>query len=181
MRNPSFPFYPGDWLRNLKLCAATHQHKGVWMDIMCLMHDSDEYGILRMPLKQIAAAVRAKPALVAYLAASKIIKGADDGSVEPLIYVPRHARKNGGPVNLIENVGAPIWYSSRMVLDEYKRNARAENRSDTKDSTKAFTNGGHRCSTKAGTNGHTFPANSKQHYAERGCLVDGSEGEGGPW
>jgi hypothetical protein len=43
---------------------------------------------------------------------------------EAFIYTPRHAGKDGEPVTLIPTQKGPIWYSSRMVRDEYVRTKR---------------------------------------------------------
>ena len=57
MKRPSFQFYVSDWQSNNKLRRCSHAEKGIWLDVMCLMHDSEEYGILRWPLKEVAQAV----------------------------------------------------------------------------------------------------------------------------
>lgn len=168
---------------NLRRCSA--EQRGVWIDVMCLMHDSEEYGVLRWPLKEIAQAVGVKVTVLRALVDRQVLKGADTGQAEALIYIPRHARQNGDPIGLIGNLDAPVWYSSRMVLDEHKRSVRADNRGDTKGHTeahtKAFTNGGHRCSTKGLTNPRTFPANSKSNLSREGDVTTLSQGEEGPW
>lgn len=43
---PAFQFYPGDWLKDPNLRRCTHAAKGVWMDILCLMFESQERGVL---------------------------------------------------------------------------------------------------------------------------------------
>lgn len=43
---PSFQFYPGDWLRDAGLRACTAASRGVWMDLLCFMHDSPVRGHL---------------------------------------------------------------------------------------------------------------------------------------
>jgi len=97
------------------------------MDVMCVMHDQDEYGVIRWPLKQLAQAVHASPAALRKLVEKQILKGADPGQTcEPLIYTPRSGRKDGPPVTLVEAQPGPIWYSSRMVRDEYLRRIRGE-------------------------------------------------------
>lgn len=45
-KRPSFPFYPADWRGDLKLQFCSFGAKGLWMDLMCIMHDSDKYGYL---------------------------------------------------------------------------------------------------------------------------------------
>lgn len=123
MRRPSFQFYPGDWQANSNLRRCTHEEKGVWLDIMCLLHDQEEYGIARWTLKELAQAVGTQISKVRALVAKGILKGADGGeSCEPFIYIPRSGRKNGDPVTLVPVQDGPIWYSSRMVRDEYVRN-----------------------------------------------------------
>lgn len=43
---PSFPFYPTDWLGDTNLKRCSHAAKGVWMDLLCLMHQCDQRGVL---------------------------------------------------------------------------------------------------------------------------------------
>lgn len=124
MRRPSFQFYPADWLGNTNLRRCTHAEKGVWLDVMCLMHDAQEYGVLRWPLKDIAAAVGCKLSDLKGLLTKGVLKGDDAHLAEPFIYVPRSGRKDGEPVTLIPAQPGPIWFSSRMVRDEHVRQHR---------------------------------------------------------
>jgi hypothetical protein len=127
LKRPSFQFYPGDWASNSNLRRCSHAEKGVWIDVMCLMHDSEDYGVLRWPLKEIAQAVNCTVAALRGLSDKGILKGADAGEkVEPFIYVPRSGRKDGEPVTLVSSQVGPLWYSSRMVKDEYVRTIRGE-------------------------------------------------------
>lgn len=43
---PSFQFYPGDWQGDLHLQVCSISAKGLWIELMCLMHGSKEYGYL---------------------------------------------------------------------------------------------------------------------------------------
>lgn len=43
---PSFQFYPNDWLTDLGLTFSSYETKGVWIDLLCLMHNSEPYGFL---------------------------------------------------------------------------------------------------------------------------------------
>ncbi len=124
MRRPSFQFYPADWLGNTNLRRCTHAEKGIWLDVMCLMHDAQEYGVLRWPLKEIAGAVGCKPNDLKALLNKGVLKGDDQHLAEPFIYTPRSGRKDGDPVTLIHAQPGPLWYSSRMVRDEYVRKHR---------------------------------------------------------
>lgn len=91
--------------------------------MICILHDQDEYGVVRWPLKQLAQAVHASVSSLRNLVQKDILKGADTGSTcEAFIYTPRSGRKDGEPVVLIAEQPGPIWYSSRMVRDEYVKN-----------------------------------------------------------
>lgn len=125
MRRPSFQFYPADWLGNSNLRRCTHAEKGAWIDVMCLMNDSDEYGLLRWPLEELAQAIGAQVEILRALVAKGVMRGADD-ECEAFTYTPRHGRKNGDPVTLIPVQRGPVWYSSRMVRDEYVRQHRGD-------------------------------------------------------
>ncbi len=83
MKRPSFQFYPGDWRSNAKLRRCSFAERGVWLEVLALMHDSEQYGVLTWPLQDIALAVGCR----------------------------------------VEQAG-PLWYSSRMVRDEYVRTKR---------------------------------------------------------
>lgn len=127
MKRPSFQFYPGDWTSNSNLRRCSHAEKGIWVDVMCLLHDQEEYGIVRWPLKEIAQAVNCTLTALRGLVAKGILKGADaQQAVEPFIYTPRSGRKDGDPVTLVKAQIGPLWYSSRMVKDEYVRTIRGE-------------------------------------------------------
>jgi hypothetical protein len=120
MRRPSFQFYHGDWRSNAKLRRCTDAQRGIWIDVMCLMADADEFGILRWPLKDISNAVPCRVAELKQLIEREVLKGADHGDTcKPLIYTPRHAGRDGTPVTLLPEQPGPIWYSSRMVRDAY--------------------------------------------------------------
>lgn len=121
MKRPAFQFYPGDWQRNANLRRCSPAARGVWVDIMCLLHDSDEYGVLRWPVKEIAQACGASMAHVKELIEKSVLKGSDKSLEAPYIYTPRSGRKDGAPVTLLRPQAGPIWYSSRMVKDEYVR------------------------------------------------------------
>ena len=50
-RRPSFQFYPADWRANAKLRRCSRAERGDWIELICLLHDSEEYGVLSVPLK----------------------------------------------------------------------------------------------------------------------------------
>lgn len=126
MKRPSFQFYPGDWAANPNLKRCTFAEKGIWLEVMCLMHDQAEYGVLRWQLKEVAEAVKCRAADLQALVRKGVLKGDDKLLDAPFIYTPRSGRKDGEPVTLIPTQPGPVWYSSRMVKDEYVRTIRGE-------------------------------------------------------
>lgn len=145
MRRPSFQFYPADWRNNANLRRCSWEARGVWIEVMGLMHDSDTYGVLRWPLKEIAQALGAPARLVTELATKGVMKGADKGEIEAFVYTPRTGRKDGEPKVLLPAQQGPVWYSSRMVKDEHLRSVRGEQTrfgDDTKGEPKAAPKGG---------------------------------------
>lgn len=122
MKRPAFQFYPADWRSNANLRRCTHAERGIWIELMCLLHDAEEYGVLRWPLAEIAQAAGCKVAELRSLVAKGVLKGADVGSTcEAFVYVPRSGGRDGTPVELIPEQRGPVWFSSRMVRDEYVR------------------------------------------------------------
>lgn len=47
-KQPSFQFYPGDWLKDPGLRACSMAAKGVWMEVLCLMFECKDRGYLVM-------------------------------------------------------------------------------------------------------------------------------------
>jgi len=95
------------------------------MDILCLLHDGDEYGVIRWPLEDIARAAGVPLKLATELSDKGVLKGGDGGT-DPFIFTARHAGKDGPPVTLIPATTGPCWYCSRMVRDEHTRQARGK-------------------------------------------------------
>lgn len=120
MKRPSFQFYPADWRNNAKLRRCSEAARGAWIDVLCLMHDSDEYGVLRWPLLDISRASGVSLKLLKELVEREVLKGGDNGC-EAFIHTPYHARKPGEPVTILEKTDGCCWYSSRFLKDEWKR------------------------------------------------------------
>lgn len=123
---PSFQFYPADWRNDLALRACSPAARGFWIDIICLLHTAEEYGIFRMRLTALATACGAPIELLEELAAANVLKGSDTGMLEPFCYRPRHARAFGEPIQLIAAGNKPVWFCARMVIDEHKRTRTGE-------------------------------------------------------
>lgn len=123
MKRPAFQFYPADWRNNAKLRRCSEAARGVWMDVLCVLHDSDEYGVCRWPLADLARSAGASLKLVRELVSKDVLKGADAGAA-PYVYTPRHAGKDGEPVILVAASSGACWYCSRFVRDEWVRHRR---------------------------------------------------------
>src|SRR6266850_7172632 len=123
MKRPSLQFYPGDWRSNAKLRRCSRAERGDWIETICLLHDAEEYGVLRWPLQDIAQAIGCKVSELRNGLVSKgVLKGAHAGErCAAYVYTPRHEGKDGTPVTLIPEQDGPIWYSSRMVRDAHLR------------------------------------------------------------
>jgi T5orf172 domain len=53
VKRPSFQFYPGDWLRATELRACSVGARGLWIDMLCYMHEGTPYGHLKVNNKVI--------------------------------------------------------------------------------------------------------------------------------
>jgi len=55
MKRPSFQFYPADWLRDTALRSCSTGARGLWIDMICYMHEGKPYGHLKVGDKVILA------------------------------------------------------------------------------------------------------------------------------
>lgn len=53
MKRPSFQFYPSDWLRDTALRSCSTGARGLWIDMICYMHEGNPYGYLKVGSKVI--------------------------------------------------------------------------------------------------------------------------------
>lgn len=47
-KRPSFQFYPSDWLRDTALRSCSMGARGLWIDMICYMHEGNPYGHLKV-------------------------------------------------------------------------------------------------------------------------------------
>jgi hypothetical protein len=106
MKRPSFQFYPGDWLNDAALRTCSVAARGLWIEMLCLMHQGSDYGYLK---------VNHTPILPVNLAR---ISGATlDETIrflEELAAAGVYAQDDAGCI-----------YSRRMIRDEEVRKKRA--------------------------------------------------------
>lgn len=116
-RRPYLKLYTNDWLANAKLRAATDAERGAWINVLCVLHTGDEYGLVRWPLARLARAALSTLPLLKSLAAQHIVKGCDAGKSAAVTY----ADADGRTWTILEPQEGPIWYSTRMLSDEHFR------------------------------------------------------------
>jgi len=122
-RRPAFLFFPADWRGNAKLRRCSEAARGAWVDVLCILHDSDEYGVARYPLAELARAAGVPLRHVKELVAKNVLKGADKAASD-YVWAPTHAGKKGEDVVLVQAGDGACWYSTRLVRDEYVRQRR---------------------------------------------------------
>jgi hypothetical protein len=106
MKRPAFQFYPSDWRSDTALQSCSLPARGLWIECMCLMHESERYGYLQVGGKALTNQKLAR------------LVGEDSANVEALISELEEA----GVFSRDEN---GVIYSRRMVNDERIRNAHA--------------------------------------------------------
>lgn len=105
-KRPSFQFYPADWLRDLALRSCSAAARGLWIDMMCFMHEGADYGYLKVGDKVITEPVLAS------------MVGIEQGVLKGLL----NELKEADVFSVDEN---GCIYSRRMVRDESLREKRA--------------------------------------------------------
>lgn len=105
-KRPAFQFYPADWLTDLALRSCSVAARGLWIDMLCLMHDGRPYGHLTVGKKILVEADVVR------------IAGVSVEAIEPLL-----AELEGAEVFSRKPSG--VIFSRRMVRDEAIRSRRA--------------------------------------------------------
>lgn len=122
MKRPSFQYYPADLRNNANFNRCSWGARGAWFVLLGVLHDSDEYGILRWTLDEIALALGCPIELIRELVDKRVLKGSEKVG-DKVSFSADFSQRNAPPISvlLIDNQPAPLWYSSRMVRDEYVR------------------------------------------------------------
>lgn len=107
IRRPSFQFYPADWRKDPELQSCSLAARGLWVEMLCIMHEAEPYGHLvvngkAMNEKQLSRAaggsLKQIRALLSELESTGVFSRTEDG----------------------------VIYSRRMVKDQHIRAVRAE-------------------------------------------------------
>ena len=107
MVRPSFQFYPGDWLHDTALRICSIGARGLWIDMICLMHQGNPYGYLKVNHKVIHEVNLAKITGLSLEEVKGYLFELEDAGV--------FSRDKNG-----------VIFSRRMVSDEAIRQKRAE-------------------------------------------------------
>ena len=100
---PAFQFYPGDWMKDPAVRSLSPAARGLWIDMLCLMHESDRRGYLQH--------ATGKPVTAEQLAR---MTGCSTDEVSRLL----QELKDSGVFSCTEH---GTIYSRRIVRDEAKR------------------------------------------------------------
>lgn len=75
---PALQFYIGDWLKDPKLSMCSPATRGIWMDLLCAMHELDRSGLITGTTDQLARLCRCTAVEIsAAIAELKETKAAD--------------------------------------------------------------------------------------------------------
>lgn len=105
---PAFQFYPGDWLKDPAVRSVSLAARGLWIDMLCLMHESPRRGYLQH--------ANGKPVTAEQLAR---MTGCSTDEVSRLL----QELENAGVFSCTEH---GVIYSRRMIRDEHIRQVRRE-------------------------------------------------------
>ena len=106
MKRPAFQFYPSDWLRDTALRSCSTGARGLWIDMICYMHEGNPYGHLKVADKVIL------PANLARMVGETL--EVVEGWLEELCHAGVYDTAEDGSI-----------YSRRMIRDENLRQIRA--------------------------------------------------------
>lgn len=53
-KRPSFQFYPGDWLKDPSLRSCSPATRGIWIDLLCAIHEIGDGGAVSGTIEQLA-------------------------------------------------------------------------------------------------------------------------------
>ncbi len=106
---PAFQFYPGDWLKDAALRICSPAARGIWVDLLCLLHECPQRGVFRVKNGSKTVPVSIKKV-------SKSIAGCKPKMIQELI--------DNGVVHVARKDGA--LYSKRLIRDELHHRHKAD-------------------------------------------------------
>jgi len=150
MKRPAFQFYPSDWLRDTALRSCSTGARGLWIDMICFMHEGNPYGHLKVGDKvihpenlarMVGESLETLQAWLTELSEASVFETTPDG----VIYSKRMVRdenlrqiraaggiKGGNPALLANKVNPK---DNHMVNDEVKQKTTPSSSSSSSSST----------------------------------------------
>ena len=140
---PAFQFYPADWMSDPALRSVSYEARGLWADMLCLMHKSDRRGYLQLNGRPVS------PEEIARMTG---------GAADQVARLLQELVSAGVPSATEDGV----IFNRRMVLDEQKRKlcSEAGKAGGGNPSFKGDTKGGPKGTTKGRTKRNTPPSYS---------------------
>lgn len=107
MKRPAFQFYPADWRKDSNLQSSSIESRGLWIDLLCIMHECDRYGHLSVNNKAMNSEQIARLVGISTKDCKRLLIELEDAGV-------------------FSRLEDSTIYSRRMVKDERLRTLRAE-------------------------------------------------------
>lgn len=107
MKRPAFQFYPADWRKDAAVQSCSIAARGLWHEMLCIMHECEPYGHLAVNGKAMQEPQLARLVGVTSKECTKLLTELEEAGV--------FSRTEEGCI-----------HSRRMVRDEHLRNVRAE-------------------------------------------------------
>jgi hypothetical protein len=107
VKRPAFMFYPADWRKDPALRVCSIAARGLWIDMMALMHEGEPYGHLVVNGEAVSDAQLAR-------------------LIGESVAVVRRLVKELESRNVFSRTESGVIFSRRMVADEHIRTVRAE-------------------------------------------------------
>lgn len=106
-KRPAFQFYPSDWRNDSGLRLCSLEARGLWVEMMCIAHECDDYGKLKQNGRVFCHKTVSRLVGISPKNCLKLLRELEENKV--------FSRDEDGAI-----------YSRRMVRDEHIRKIRAE-------------------------------------------------------
>ena len=106
MKRPAFQFYPADWRKDAGAQSCSIAARGLWLEMLCIMHECDPYGHLHINGRPVDAPQLARLVGITPRECNKLLAELETNAV-------------------FSRTDANTIYSRRMVRDEALREVRA--------------------------------------------------------
>lgn len=146
MKRPAFQFYPGDWRRDMALQFCSIAARGLWIEMLGLMHDAEPYGFLALNGKPIGPDALASRigisdsecyALLQELEAAAVFSRDDNGTIYSRRMVRETNRSTTGTENGKLGGRPPEDDSDEWIIAAVESDLEAQTKGNSKPNSKA--------------------------------------------